>query len=40
MYFTEIFIRILIYLALAGISITTIALVVLVIKDIKSKELW
>jgi len=40
MYFTEMFIRILIYLALAGISITTITLVVLVIKDIKSKELW
>lgn len=40
MYFSEVFISILIYLALIGVGVTTITLVVLLVKDIKSNKLW
>lgn len=40
MYFSEGFINILIYLSIAGVGIGAIVLVVLLIKDIKSKKLW
>lgn len=40
MYFPEIFLSILIVVALVGISVAAIVLVALLIKDIKSKKLW
>ena len=40
MYFSEIFLNIMISISLAGIAGSAVALVVMVIKDIKSKKLW
>ncbi|UXP31696.1 hypothetical protein N6H18_15205 [Reichenbachiella agarivorans] len=40
MHFSESFLSLLISLSLIGISSTVVALVWMLIKDIKSKELW
>lgn len=40
MYFSEAFMDALIYLSIAGVGIGAITLVVLLVKDIKSKKLW
>lgn len=38
--FSELFILVLIIASLGGISIGTISLLVMLVKDIKSKKLW
>ncbi len=40
MYFSELFLNIMISFSLVAISASAVALIVMVIKDIKSKELW
>ena len=40
MYFSETFLSIMIIVALTGISIAAVVLVLLLIRDIKSKKLW
>jgi len=40
MYFPEILLSTLVYLALIGIGVSGIVLVILLVRDIKSKKLW
>lgn len=40
MYFPEAFITVLIIASLAGVGIGAVSLIILLIKDIKSKKLW
>ena len=40
MYFSEPFLSILIVIALIGISIAAVSLIVLFIKDMKTKNIW
>jgi len=40
MYFSTSFLNIMIIMALSGVAVAAISLIILLIRDIKSKELW